>query len=201
MDTFTDKESLAYTSVTDLCRLIDLDMNRPAEALKPFNRALEIRKRRLEQNDPFIAFSLSNLALAYTEIPDLDKALYIHEQAIALRLRNNSDRIGNSYSNLAALLLKMGRADEAEETLMKCPSLKECTDETFLQADNPRFVRDMVLLSCIRRAQKRPDEALGPASKALAWRQRVHGDRFKTCDSLYDVVSLLHQQQRSAAAL
>jgi tetratricopeptide (TPR) repeat protein len=201
LNTFQDKESLAFASATDLLGLIDLDMNNPESALAPFGAALAIRHAKLGPTDPFIAFSLNNLAIAYTEIPDLEKAGELHQKAIAIRLQNNSDRIGNSYSNLAVLLLRMGKADEAEETLMKCPSLKDCTDETFLNTGNPRFVGDMVLLSRIRRAQGRIQDALRLASKALFWRQKVHGDRFKTCDSLYDVASLLHQQGRSASAM
>jgi tetratricopeptide (TPR) repeat protein len=201
LSAFPDKNSLAFASATDLLGLIDLDMNNPTSALDPFNIALAIRQAKLGPTDPFIAFSLNNLAIAYTEIPDLEKAAELHQQAIAIRLQNNSDRIGNSYSNLAVLLLRMGKPDEAEATLMKCPSLKNCTDETFLNTGNPRFVGDMVLLSRIRRAQGRIQDALRLASKALSWRQQVHGNRFKTCDSLYDVATLLHQQQRSASAM
>jgi tetratricopeptide (TPR) repeat protein len=201
LNTFSDKESLTFASAIDLLGLIDLDMNNPKSALDPFNAALAIREAKLGATDPFIAFSLNNLAMAYTEVPDLEKAADLHQKAIEIRLQNNSDRIGNSYSNFAVLLLRMGKPDEAEETLMKCPSLKDCTDETFLNTGNPRFVGDMVLLSRIRRAQGRIQDALRLASKALSWRQKVHGDRFKTCDSLYDVASLLHHQERSASAM
>lgn len=83
---------------------------------------------------------------------------------------------------------------------MRCPSLKDLTDETFLDTGNPRFVGDMVILSRIRAAQDRPDDALRLASKALDFRQRVHGGRLKTCDSLYDVACLLHRQDKSATA-
>ncbi len=201
LSNFTDTQSLAYASATDLSGLVDLDMNKPDEAIKSFYIALQVRQQILGPNDPFIAFSLNNLAIAYTELPDLLKAKSLHEEAIALRLENNGDRIDNSYSNLSALLLRMNEPDKAEETLMKCPPLQDCTDETFLATDNPRYVGDMVLLSRIRRAQGRNDDALRLASKALAWRQKIHRDRFKTCDSLYDVASLLHLQTRSASAM
>lgn len=173
----------------------------PQQALISFEKGLSVRQSVLSPSDPLIAFALNNLALAYTEISDLTKAEELHKQAIKLRLENNSDRIGNSYSNYAVTLLRMGKHDDAEKILMQCPSLEGCTDETFLAADNPRFVGDMVLLSRIRRAQGRKDEALRLASKALAWRQKVHGDRFKTCDSMYDVACLLHEQGQTATAL
>lgn len=127
----------------------------PQQALFSFEQGLSVRQSVLSPSDPFIAFALNNLALAYTEIPNLTKAEELHKQAIDLRLQKNSDRIGNSYSNYAVTLLRMSKHDDAEKILMQCPSLKGCTDETFLAADNPRFVGDMVLLSRIRRAQGR----------------------------------------------
>lgn len=83
----------------------------------------------------------------------------------------------------------------------RCPSLKSFTDETFLNTGNPRFSGDMVLLSRIRFSQGRLDDALRLASKALAFRQRLLGNRLKTCDSLYDVASLLHRQGNVASAM
>ncbi|KAI1215007.1 uncharacterized protein F4807DRAFT_466343 [Annulohypoxylon truncatum] len=201
VQTFEDKSTLAYASAIDLAGLIDLDMCQPLLALKPFQEALEIRKRRLGPDDSFIAFSLNNIALAYTEMGNLEEAYSTHQQAIDIRLRTNSDRIGNSYSNMSSLLLRMGKPDEAEEMLGRCPSLKDFTDETFLSTGNPRFSGDMVLLSRIRLKQGRVDDALRLASKALAFRQKLLGNRLKTSDSLYDVASILYLQGHSASAI
>ncbi|KPM44898.1 hypothetical protein AK830_g1657 [Neonectria ditissima] len=191
ISTFEDKASLEYASAIDLGGLIDLDLAQPAKALEPFMRALEIRKASLGPEDPFIAYSLNNVALAYTEMGVLDLAFNAHEEAIRLRLKANSDRIGNSYSNMSSLLLRMGLPNEAEEMLARCPSLKDFTDETFLGTGNPRFSGDMVLLSRIRRSQGRTTDALRLASKALAFRRKLLGNRLKTCDSQYDVASML----------
>ena len=201
LKSFSNKQSLAYASAIDLLGLLDLDMALPHKAIASFETGLSVRQALLSAADPFIAFALNNLALAYTEVPDLVKAEQYHKEAIALRLQNSPDRIGNSYSNYAVTLLRMGKPDEAEHILMQCPSLQGCTDETFLQADNPRFFGDMVLLSRIRPAQDKKDDALRLAGKALCWRQKVHGDRFKTCDIMYDVACLLHEQGQTATAL
>jgi tetratricopeptide (TPR) repeat protein len=201
VDSFQDRKSLAFSSAIDLSGLIDLDMNMPAKALNAFNKAFEMRKELLGPTDPLIASSLNNIALAYTELGELDKAYATHQEAIHIRLRTESDRIGNSYSNMSSLLLCMNRPDEAEEMLKRCPSLKSFTDETFLKTGNPRFSGDMVLLSRIRLSQGRLDEAVRLASKALAFRQKLLGNRLKTCDSLYWVASLLHQQGNIASAM
>ena len=188
---FQDTTTLAYASVLDLGGLLDLDLAESTRALGPFQQALEIRRMQLGPEDPFIAYSLNNIALAYTEMGELQLAYDSHHKAIDLRLKANSDRIGNSYSNMSSLLLRLGRPDEAAEMLARCPSLKDFTDETFLNTGNPRFSGDMVLLSRIRRAQGRPTEALRLASKALAFRRQLLGNRLKTCDSQYDVASML----------
>lgn len=181
--------------------LVDLNLALPQKALNCFEQGISIRQNLVGPTDAFIAFALNNLALAYTETADLDKAEALHEQAIQIRLQTAPDRIGNSYSNYAVTLLRMGKPDEAENILMQCPVLKDCTDETFLETDNPRYVGDLVLLARIRRAQGRTDEAMRMASKALTWRQKVHGDRFKTCDSMYDVACFLEDEGQIATAL
>lgn len=201
LDKFLDKTTLAYASAVDLSGLIDLDLTNSSKALEAFQIALEIRKSKLGADDPFIAFSLNNIALAYTEMGELDQAYEVHQRAIDIRLRTQNDRIGNSYSNMSSLLLRMGRPDEAEDMLKRCPSLKDFTDDTFLKTGNPRFSGDMVLLSRIRLQQGRLDDAMRLSSKALAFRQRLLGNRMKTCDSLYDVASLLNLQGNVASAM
>lgn len=176
-------------------------MNDPEKALLSFKSALEIREKLLDPDDSLIASSLVNIALAYHEMGELEKAYTTHQHAIDTRLRTKSDRIGNSYSNMSSLLLHMGKPDEAEETLMQCPSLKDFTDDTFLNSGNPRFSGDMVLLSRIRMKQGKSDDALRLASKALAFRQKILGNRLKTCDSLYDVASLLYERGNEASAM
>lgn len=146
-------------------------MNNPDKALIPFEEAFAIRQKLLRPTDGMIASSLNNIALAYTEMGELDKAYAAHEEAISIRLSTNSDIIGNSYSNMSSLLLRMKKPNEAENMLKQCPSLKDFTDQTFIETGNPRFSGDMVLPSRIRVQQGRINDALRLASKALAFRK------------------------------
>jgi len=139
LETLEEKDSLMYASATMLHGLIELDTNNVQKALESFLLAFSIRQPIMDPDDAFIASSLNALSIAYTELGDFDKAIETGQRAIDIRLRTKSDRIGNSYSNMASLLMRMGKADEAEEMLKRCPSLKDFTDETFLQTGNPRF--------------------------------------------------------------
>ncbi|KAF9242219.1 hypothetical protein DTO006G1_6440 [Penicillium roqueforti] len=190
---FVDKDSLAYASAVDLGGLIDVDICHPSAALEAFEKAYALRTSILPSDDLFLAASQVNLGLALTEIGEFEKALGYLQQSIDIRLMHNSDRIGNSYSNLASLLLRMGKPDDAEAILKSCPSLKDFSDETFLQTGNPRFSGDMVLLSRIRNAQGLHDEALKFACKALDFRRECSKERLKVCDSLYQVSVLRHK--------
>lgn len=218
LQNFKKKDTLAYASAIDLLGLIQLDTNELQKAQETFFEALNIREKLLGPDDAFIASSLNNIGLAYTEMGDLDKAHETHQKAIDIRLRTKSDRIGNSYSNMASLLLRMGKPDEAEAMLGRCPSLKDFNDDTFLSTGNPRFSgfavssgncfqtantadRDMVLLSRIRAKQGRLDDALRLSSKALAFRQQMLGNRLKTCDSLYLVASFLQERGNLPSAM
>lgn len=134
-----EKDTLMFASASMLRGLIELDTNNVQTALDSFLAAIKIREKALHPDEALIASSLNAISLAYTEIGDLDKAVEAGQKAIDIRLRTNSDRIGNSYSNMASTLLRMGKPDEAEEMLKRCPSLKDFTDETFLNTGNPRF--------------------------------------------------------------
>lgn len=193
-NSMTDKTSLACASAIDLHGLIDLDLNNPGAALKAFNMALRLRILKVGQDHPMIASSYNNVALALSDLGNFDEAHKAHKAAIKLRLKHCPSRIGNSYSNLASLLSQLQQPDEAEATLMQCPSLEGLTEEEILHTRNPRFSGDMVLLSKIRCQQGRLDDAIRLANKALTFRRQLLGDHLKTCFSLYQVASIFHAQ-------
>lgn len=201
IESFSDKKTLAYTSAIELFGLLHLDNAQPAKALERFEASLRVRETLLGPEDPFIAAGLNTVALAYTELGELSQAQETHQQPISIRLQANSDRIGNSYSNMASTILRMGNPDEAEEMLARCPSLNDVNDETFLNTGNPLFSGDMVLLSRIRARQGRLDDAVRLSSKALGFRQAMLGNRLKTCDAMYLVAKLLQEQGNVATGM
>jgi tetratricopeptide (TPR) repeat protein len=142
----SDKNSPTYAIAIDLLGLLQLDTNHPVEAVDSFLSGLRIRQNLLSPSDDFIASSLNHVSLAFTELREWEQAATYQQEAMDIRLANKSPRIGNSYSNMSSILLGMGKPDEAEKMLMKCPSLKNMSDESFLRTDNPRFSRYHPLL-------------------------------------------------------
>lgn len=59
----------------------------------------------------------------------------------------------------------------------------------------------MILLSRIRQAQGKLDDAVRMASKALTFRQHTHGESPKTCDSQQLVASMLQSRGDHRSAM
>lgn len=59
----------------------------------------------------------------------------------------------------------------------------------------------MILLGRIRQQQGKLDDALRLSFKALAFRQQLFGNRLKTCDSIYQVASLLQLRGDLSSAM
>lgn len=138
LDILDETHQLLYANAITLRGLIELDMNKAQMALASFLEALKIRETLLKADHALIASCYNNISLAYTELGDKE-AVEAGQKAIDIRLQTDIDRIGNSYSNMASTLLRMGKPDEAEKKLKECPALRDFRDKTFLNTGNPRF--------------------------------------------------------------
>jgi len=143
LDTLHDKTTLEYAHAINLYGLLCIDTNRATEAVEPLQQGLKIREKLLGPEHPRVAVSFSNLGMCYTEIgpPMLDEAMKSLEKSLTIRLKSDPDMVGNTYSNMSSLYLRMRQPNQAEATLAKCPSLKDMNDNIFLRTDNPRFSR------------------------------------------------------------
>ena len=139
---------MTYASALDLRGLVDLDRKQPAEALTSSYAALVTREKILGSNDPFIAFSLDDLAIQYTELPDFSIAKSLHEKAVAVRLQHKRDLIGTSYSNFSALLL--GSMSLIKRRFERCDYLYDEASLLHIQNHSASAMRVGLLLDLIR---------------------------------------------------
>ncbi|PGH04886.1 hypothetical protein AJ80_08435 [Polytolypa hystricis UAMH7299] len=199
LELLRDQTSLAYAQGTDVFGLLWLNTNRPKKALKCFYICLRTRERLLPPNDAFIAVALNHVSLAYTELRDFKQAATYQQRAMDIRLKINCPLIDNSYSNMASILLGLGKLDEAGKMFKRCFSFKDITAGKEFCADNPRFPGDMMLLSKIRHFQGKSEESFRLASRTWTLRQRIFGDKYKTCDPLYQTADSMSCRDPSAA--
>ncbi|GMF79800.1 unnamed protein product [Aspergillus oryzae] len=196
-----DTNSSRYAQAHNVTGLVQVDLRENNKALQSLKIALKIREKILPPTDWGIGVSISNVGFAYTEQGDLTQAMNYLQRSLEFRKAINCRMVDNSYANIASCLLRMGKPNEAEAMYTSVPDVRDLTDEQLLRENLPRYSSGMQLLSMIRQAQGRLDEALDFASKVLQFRRQKFGSRFKTCDSLCHVAKLMLLTKKSMAAL
>ena len=114
--------------------LLYKQMGRYKQAEPLLLQALELYKRRLGDNHPYVATILSNLALLYNAQGRYKEAEPLYLQALELykRLpRDNHPDVANSLNNLALLYNAQGRYNEAELLYLQALELRK-----YLLGDN-----------------------------------------------------------------
>ncbi|RAQ60826.1 NB-ARC and TPR domain protein [Aspergillus flavus] len=196
-----DTNSSRYAQAHNVTGLVQVDLRENNKALQSLKIALKIREKILPPTDWGIGVSISNVGFAYTEQGDLTQAMNYLQRSLEFRKAINCRMVDNSYANIASCLLRMGKPNEAEAMYTSVPDVRDLTDEQLLRENLPRYSSGMQLLSMLRQAQGRLDEALDFASKVLQFRRQKFGSRFKTCDSLCHVAKLMLLTKKSMAAL
>lgn len=136
-------------------------------------RALELQRKVHGNNHRNVATSLSNLACLRAAVGDFPTALVHYEDALAMRrglFREDSAYVATSIAHLARSLRQAGRLAEAEawqaEALARRRNLPPF-------GEHPDIAMSLNELGLIRRAQGRPDEAVGFFQDAYNRRSRL----------------------------
>ena len=105
------------------------------EAIAEFRKSIRIREAIVHTEG--ISSSTFNLSLVYEDLNQLDKALALQLEAIAIEEKiANKQNLGISYNSVSALLIKLGRLKAAEEYLNKAQQLAVFTKSKLLQRNN-----------------------------------------------------------------
>jgi serine/threonine-protein kinase len=159
----------ALTSMANL----HFDLRRYEQATAPTREALEIQRRELGPRHPDVLTSLGNLATLTARAGDLDSALALHGQVLALRRQLGPDEpsIAVTLNNMGSILLNAERHAEAE------PYLREALEvnQRLLPREHPDVALAMSNLATLYRELGRYDEAEPLYREALALRRSVLG--------------------------
>jgi tetratricopeptide (TPR) repeat protein/tRNA A-37 threonylcarbamoyl transferase component Bud32 len=115
-----------------------LFLGRCAEAVGYFRETTEIYERLLGPDHIFLAQVLSNYALCQVELADKEAALPLVERGLAIRMvvhGPESSEVRASLHPMGVVLMKLGRTEEAIETLERALRLKGGEGEEIDDAD------------------------------------------------------------------
>ena len=91
-----------------------------------------------------VAASIFNMSLAYVDLNDIDRALTLQKEAIAVEEGiGNAFSLGISFNHIASLLILKGRLDEAEGYLEKSKILANQTQSKLLLRNNAMYYADL----------------------------------------------------------
>ncbi|KAJ8065271.1 hypothetical protein OCU04_005970 [Sclerotinia nivalis] len=196
------QETLQCAAVLNVKGLIEVDLGNSSTAVGYLREGLRLKESLCTNPDNWsIAASMSNVGIAYMEMGKVDLSMEYHNKALEFRKRIKYKRLDKSYFNLTALLVRMGKPDQAENMYRQVPGIGGLTDDDLLNDDKPRAASGLQVLSIIREQQGRIEDSLSLAMKVLEFRRNKFGGRFKTCGSLCRVGHLLLKLDQPTTAM
>jgi tetratricopeptide (TPR) repeat protein len=161
-----------------------------------YQQALELRKRLLGEEHPYVATSLNNLAFLYHSQGRYAEAEPLYLQALELRkhlLGEEHPYVATSLNNLAVLYRSQGRYAEAEPLYLQALELRK----RLLGEDHPYVATSLNTLAGLYKSQGRYAEAEPLYLQALELRKRLLGeDHPYIATSLNDLALLYSSQGR-----
>ncbi|CAF1399813.1 unnamed protein product [Adineta steineri] len=92
------------------------DQAKYEEAIKLYEKSIEIRRKHCSSNDPDLITTYANIGAVYSKMGNYSKALLIHEKVLKVRQEarpyNNID-LSTSYINIGEVYEKLGKYPEA----------------------------------------------------------------------------------------
>nr|WP_322683810.1 tetratricopeptide repeat protein [Nostoc sp. DedQUE07]MDZ8129468.1 tetratricopeptide repeat protein [Nostoc sp. DedQUE07] len=145
------------------------------QALPWYKQCLEVAKKRLGDEHPFVAESLNNIAGLYCDQGRYSEAEPLLIQALALRrklLGEEHPDVAQSLNNLAGLYRYQGRYSEAKPLYIQALALWR----KLLGEEHPDVARSLNNLAAFYVSQGRYNEAKPLYIQALALRRKLLGE-------------------------
>ncbi|MBD2608599.1 tetratricopeptide repeat protein, partial [Scytonema hofmannii FACHB-248] len=164
------------------------------QALPWYKQCLEVTKKRLGEEHPFVAESLNNLAGLYNSQGRYSEAEPLLIQALALRrklLGEEHPDVAVSLNNLAGLYRYQGRYSEAEPLYIQALALYR----KLLGEEHPDVARSLNNLAALYVSQGKYSEAEPLDIQALALRRKLLGEEHPDVARSLNNLALLYYSQ------
>jgi serine/threonine-protein kinase len=170
------------------------------EAESVLQKALELKRFVLGEDDEGYAQTLANLGLTLKWNGELERAEPIYRRVLAIReatLGKESTGYAISLDNLGVLLGQKGEYEEAERCFRDALAIRT----KILGEDHPDVAMNLNNLATLYRVQGRLDEAEPIYRKVLRVNTRLHGPRHRTvATNLHNLASLLLSRGKNEEA-
>ncbi|MEH2113861.1 tetratricopeptide repeat protein [Nostoc sp.] len=164
------------------------------QALPWYKQCLEVTKKCLGEEHPFVAESLNNLAALYVSQGRYSEAEPLFIQALALRrqlLEEEHPDIAESLNNLALLYYSQGRYNEAEPLYIQALALRR----QLLEEEHPSVALNLNNLALLYYSQGRYSEAEPLYTQALALYRNLLGEEHPSVALNLNNLALLYYSQ------
>jgi tetratricopeptide (TPR) repeat protein/tRNA A-37 threonylcarbamoyl transferase component Bud32 len=144
---------------------------RYAEALEYQERARQIKEKVLGPDDPDVAVTVSNIALALNKLGRAAEALRMSDRSLRIHQRALGDShpaMGDELSNRGEILLALNRPTEALDAYQRAKKIWELE----LGSDSPAVAYALTGIGRALVAAKQPREARPVLERALSIRER-----------------------------
>ena len=161
----TDNEQVRSASFNHLGSA-KMNQGEYKEAVKYYEKSIEINERTLDKNDPHLAASYNNIALTYDNMGEYSKALEYYEKShkiIEIALPKNHPHLATSYSNIGQVYNDMGEYSKALEYYEKSIEIAKIA----LPKNHPDLA---ISYLCIGQVY----DNMGEYSKALEYYEKSH---------------------------
>merc|ERR1711965_499905 len=102
-------------------------MGKYDESLEYYNKALEIKLKKLGNDHPGVATTYNNMAGVYDSQGKYDEALKYHNKSLVINLKklgNDHPHVAETYNNMANVYYSQGKYDESLEYYNKALEIK-----------------------------------------------------------------------------
>ncbi|KAB5575359.1 tpr repeat-containing protein [Coniochaeta sp. 2T2.1] len=158
-----------------------------------------IRERIEAPESPPIADVYDSVACAYTEAGDVDTAFVFLDRATAIHNAHDPSKMARTLAIQSLACLRAGLPDQALTAIQECWRLQGMTQEQIEASRYPKHSGDIMLLARILWAQGKKAEAQELASRTIAMRRGVFGEKGgpRVADSLFTVARMLRDSGES----
>ncbi|CAF4495892.1 unnamed protein product, partial [Rotaria sp. Silwood2] len=203
-----------YTEAEDLCKtlltqgkchdydignifyqlgVIKFHLKNYAEALKFFEKSLQIRQKQLSSQHPDVADCYNDIAIVHDSIGDYSKALSSHQKAQEIyqtTLYLNHPQLATSYHNIGVVYNHMDNYSNALSSHQKALKIRQAT----LPSNHPQLATSYSSLGSVYDKMGDYSNALSCHQKALAIRQKVLPSNHPSLAVSYnDIASLYYK--------